>query len=152
MTTTDTSTTIVREIDIAAPAAKVFAALTEPEQLVQWWGDETTYHVTKMERDLRVGGKWRSTGIGTSGEPFAVEGEYREIDPPHVLVYTWRYDWGERGKLDETVVRFDLHERAGQTHLRVTHSGFADPTDKSNHDGGWIRVLGWLSQFVEQSR
>jgi len=85
MTTTDSSTTIVREITIDAPAAKIFAALTDPDQLVQWWGDDEIYRCTNMERDLRVGGKWRTTGRDAQGKSFAVEGLYRVIDPPRVL-------------------------------------------------------------------
>src|SRR5262249_37098421 len=35
------SATAEREVVIDAPAAAVFAALTEPGQIVRWWGDDT---------------------------------------------------------------------------------------------------------------
>ena len=148
MMKTDPSTTIVREITINAPAAKVFAALTEPEQLVQWWGDESTYRLEKMECDLRVGGTWRTTGRMVDGNAFAVEGAYRTIEPPRVLEYSWRYDWGPADQ-PETIVRFDLEEHDGATRVRVTHSGFVDPESKANHDRGWVTVLGWLHDYLE---
>jgi uncharacterized protein YndB with AHSA1/START domain len=44
MTATNTIPAIEKEATINAPAAKIFAALTEPVQLVHWWGEgsETT--------------------------------------------------------------------------------------------------------------
>ena len=147
MSTTSTADTIVKEISIDAPAAKIFAALTEPDQLTQWWGEEGKYHVEQMEADLRVGGRWRTTGTSSDGRPFAVEGVYREIDPPRVLVYTWAHDWGD-GDRAQTLVRFDLTERDGSTLVKVTHSGVADSQSRDDHDRGWTVVLGWLSAFV----
>lgn len=148
MTTTDTPTTIVRDITINAPAAKIFAALTEPDQLVQWWGDDATYHTTHMERDLRVGGAWRTDGVGRDGEPFFVYGVYRAVDAPRLLEYTWRYSWADVPDA-ETIVRFELAERDGVTQLRLIHSGFADATAREQHEIGWTTVFGWLSNFVE---
>jgi uncharacterized protein YndB with AHSA1/START domain len=146
MTVTNPETTIATEITIDAPPAKIFAALTEPDQLPQWWGEEGSYHVESMERDLRVGGRWRSSGKGPDGQSFSVEGVYRTIDPPHVLEYTWNYDWDPNAA--ETLVRFDLLDRAGGTLVRVTHSGFVDPKARDNHREGWPRVLGWLASYV----
>jgi uncharacterized protein YndB with AHSA1/START domain len=150
MTQSLTETTIVREIAIHAPAARVFSALTEPEELVQWWGSDEGYRCTAMERDLRVGGAWRTTGVGSDGETFAVAGVYRAIDPPRLLEYTWNYDWSERADAAETVVRYELEERDGMTHLRVIHSGFVDAKDRDDHDHGWGHVLGWLQAYAER--
>lgn len=143
-----TADTIVQEISIDAPAAKIFAALTEPDQLTQWWGEEGKYQVTHMETDLRVGGRWRTTGTSTDGQPFSVGGVYRAIEPPHLLVYTWAHDWGGDGDKSETLVRFDLTEHNGSTLVKVTHSGFVNPQSRDNHDRGWTVVLGWLRDFV----
>jgi glutathione S-transferase len=150
MTATDTSMTVVREITIKAPAARVFAALTEPDQLTQWWGDEKTYRVTQLKRDLRVGGTWQSTGTSTDGREFIVQGVYRAIDPPRLLEYTWRPSWAPDPTQPDTVVRIDLFERDGGTLVRVTHSGFADAAQRNSHDDGWMRVFGWLRAFVEK--
>ncbi len=149
MQETDPSTTIFKEIVINASPQKIFDALTEPEQLVQWWGDEEMYRCTQMECDLRVGGKWRTTGVSANGEPFAVEGIYRAVEPPHLLEYTWNYDWGRDP--GETIVRFELTELGGATIVRVTHSGFTDPVSREAHKHGWDRVLGWLDGYVVRS-
>ena len=78
--------TVVAEIFIAAPPARVFEAITDPEQMGRWWGQAGLYHLTERTVDLRPGGKWRSAGVGADGTKFHVEGEYLEIDPPRLLV------------------------------------------------------------------
>ena len=148
MTTTNLITPIVQQITIDAPASAIFAALTDPQQLPQWWGEDGMYHVTTMESDLRVGGRWKSSGTGSDGKPFAVHGIYRVIDAPRVLEYTWNYDWDDANA--ETVVHYELEERDGATHLRVTHTGFVTVESRDGHDNGWVRVLGWLKAYTER--
>src|ERR1700739_370686 len=99
------SDTIVQEITINAPAERVFEALTNPDQRVKWWGAEGRFQTTHMESDLRPGGKWIMRGIGVGGKPFSVRGEYRKLERPHLLVFTWLPDWQENAP--ETLVRFD---------------------------------------------
>ncbi len=150
MSTTADTSTIVKEITIHAPAAKVFAALTDPAQLPQWWGAEGAYHVDRMISDLRVGGRWRSEGISADGGTFSVEGIYRVVEPPHALEMTWTHDWEEHA--DETVVRYDLAERDGSTHLRVTHSGFTNAASREAHSSGWDQVLPWMVAYVTNAQ
>jgi len=144
MTTMSADDTIVQEITIEAPARRVFEALTDPEQRKEWWGSEGRFQTTLMESDLRVGGKWRMSGTGF-GRPFTVEGEYRTVEPPHVLAFTWLPSWQENPT--ETLVRFDLTEKDGTTSVRLTHSGLT-PEALQAHKG-WPQILGWLRDYVE---
>jgi len=144
MTTMSADDTIVQEITIEAPARRVFEALTDPEQRKEWWGSEGRFQTTLMESDLRVGGKWIMSGIGF-GRPFTVEGEYRTVEPPHVLAFTWLPSWQENPT--ETLVRFDLTEKDGTTTVRLTHSGLT-PEALQAHKG-WPQILGWLRTYVE---
>ncbi len=73
--------TIVVEIDIAAPPERVFQAWIDPQQRLAWWGDDATYRTTKLESDLRVGGKWRTEGKGADGKPFSVFGRIHACRP-----------------------------------------------------------------------
>src|SRR5579871_5342066 len=84
---------IVEEITIEAPAARVFAALTEPAQRVAWWGLKGRFETEHMDSDLRPGGRWAMRGIGMGGTPFEVHGVYRTIEPPRVLAFTWLPSW-----------------------------------------------------------
>ena len=60
---TDTATTevtedaIISEIEIAAPPERVFQALVDPDQVVEWWGQQGVYRCTEFNADVRAGGK-----------------------------------------------------------------------------------------------
>jgi uncharacterized protein YndB with AHSA1/START domain len=151
---------IVAEIFIAAPPERVFEAITTPEQQMQWWGQKGMYRIKEWTGDLRLGGKWESKGAGDDGKPFNVNGEYLEIDPPRLLVYTWFCSWAPALK---SVVRWELqpqpvhglhtrgtHKVGMGTLVKVHHSGFAAiPDAAASHSDGWKRVLGWMQGFVE---
>jgi uncharacterized protein YndB with AHSA1/START domain len=145
MNLTSEHDSIVEEITIKASAERIFEALIDPDQRIKWWGSEGRFQTTHMESDPRPGGKWVMGGIGMGGRPFRVEGEYREIRRPHVLVFTWLPDW--QGDATESLVRFDLDEKDGRTTVRVTHSGLVTQTSRNSHKG-WPQVLGWLQAYA----
>jgi len=137
------------EFHIAAPPERVFQALTDPHQLLQWWGQKGMYRCTNWTTDVRVGGRWRSEGVSdTDGKPFHVGGEYLEVTPPRLLVYTWIASW--TGPL-KTVVRWELTPDSNGTRVRLSHSGFAQaPAAAHTHYQGWLRVTAWMQAFVEK--
>lgn len=146
MDPTSASDTLVKEVTIKAPAERIFDALSHPDQRVKWWGAEGRFQATHMESDLRPGGKWKMRGVGMGGKPFSVGGEYRNIDRPRLLVFTWLPDWQENAP--ETLVRIDLEERGGVTTVRLTHSGLTSQSSRDHHRG-WPQVLAWLQAYVE---
>jgi uncharacterized protein YndB with AHSA1/START domain len=111
MNPTTVSDAIVQEITINAPAERIFEALTEPNERTKWWGSEGRFQVQQFESDLRPGGKWTMRGTGIGGKPFVVRGEYREVERPSLLVFTWLPDWYENAT--ETLVRWELKENNG---------------------------------------
>lgn len=153
---------VVAEVFVAAPPERVFQALTDPAQTAQWWGQRGNYRVTGGHADIRVGGKWMSSGVGQDGTEFHVKGEYLEIDPPRTLVHTWESSY--RPNAPTTVVRWELEPRnihglqskgpqklGTGTVVRLRHSGFAGDFESVSHHGeGWKRVLGWMQAFVER--
>ncbi len=138
--------TIVAEIAIKASAERLFEALTNPEQRMKWWGLKGRFETTEMESDLRVGGRWAMRGTGMGGTPFSVTGEYRSIERPRLLAFTWLPSWDEEAT--ETLVRFDLHEKDGVTTVRLTHSGFKTEGSRVRHQG-WPQILTWLQGYCE---
>jgi uncharacterized protein YndB with AHSA1/START domain len=145
MNPTTISDIVVQEITITGPAERIFEALTNPSQLVAWWRAEGRFETTHMESDLRPGGKWMMRGIGM-GRPFQVSGEYRQIDRPRLLVFTWLADWQEDNTI--STVRFDLEEMDGVTTVRVTHSGLTTERSRSSHKG-WPQILAALKAYIE---
>jgi uncharacterized protein YndB with AHSA1/START domain len=144
MKSVDPTDTIVTEIVIKARAERIFVALTDPHQRVKWWGAEGKFHSTHMESDLCPGGAWLMRGIGMEGKPFTVRGEYRSVERPRLLEFTWIPDWQE----PQTLVRFDLEERDGSTIVRLTHSGFTGEVSRERYQG-WPWILALLQAYVE---
>ncbi len=136
---------ILASVEIAAPADRVFRALTTSE-ITEWWGSPELYRTTGYASDLRPGGRWRADGVGADGSAFSVEGEFVEIDPPRKLVQTWKAAW-DGG--NETTITYRLEPIEGGTRLTLRHEGFADRVDSCRgHADGWERVLGWLTKYV----
>lgn len=148
MNPTTLNDAIVQEITIHASAERVFEALTNPAQRMKWWGSEGRFQVRQFESDLRPGGKWTMRGSGVGGRPFVVAGEYREVERPHLLAFTWLPDW--YADATETLVRWELKEHDGITTVRLTHSGLASETARTSHRG-WPQILEWLQAYAEQS-
>src|SRR5215469_7535906 len=140
--------TIVEEVTIRAPAERVFTALTNPKERVKWWGAEGRFKATHAESDLRAGGKWLMRGIGVGGRPFTIQGVYRNIDRPRLLVFTWLPSWQDDPI--ETLVSFNFTEKGGVTTVRLTHSGLDTESSRAQH-GGWPDILSWLKSYVEES-
>jgi uncharacterized protein YndB with AHSA1/START domain len=141
--------TIEEEIHIAAPPERVFQALIDPQQLVQWWGQKGIYRSKRWTTEVRPGGKWSSEGTGErDGEhyEYEVHGEYRQVDPPRLLEFTWSPSWA--GPMN-TVVRVELTPVTGGTLLRLRHSGFTTAAEVQSHRG-WPQVLGWMRAFIEK--
>jgi uncharacterized protein YndB with AHSA1/START domain len=102
-TLTPDNNTILAEVFIAAPPARVFEAIADPTQYTQWWGQKSVFRATDSKSDFRVGGKWSIEGVGPGGIPFHMEGEYLEVDPPRLMVQTRKADFvGEF----QTIVRW----------------------------------------------
>ena len=81
--------TYVRVFD--APRDLVFQVYADPKLIPQWWGP-AKYTTIVETLDFRPGGKWRFTQVGPDGDEHAFNGEFREINPPESVVYTFEYE------------------------------------------------------------
>jgi uncharacterized protein YndB with AHSA1/START domain len=138
---------IVSEVHIAAPPERVFQALVDPKQVVQWWGQAGIYRCTEFQSDLRVGGKWRCGGLDGQGHNFEITGEYLAVDPPCLLLTSWVSSWTGAVK---TAVRWELEPTTEGTLVRIRHSGFASHPEIAQNYRGWPRMLGWLQALLER--
>ena len=145
---------VVSEIEIAAPPARVFDALTKEDQLLSWFTDADC-PVTFWQMEARKGGsysyatekgKFEVNGISE----FECHGEILEFDPPRLLVYTWIGNW-HLDKERKTVVRWELTPSAAGTRVKVTHSGLAqEAAARKDYSGGWVGVMEKLKEFAER--
>jgi uncharacterized protein YndB with AHSA1/START domain len=150
---TDNNDAVVTEIEIAAPPARVFQALTDRSQAMQW-GSNENFETTLWEMDARRGGKWRSVSkevkSSDSDKDYDHHGEIIDFDPPRLLSYSWFANWHEIPSR-HTVVRWELTPTKTGTHLKVTHSGLAQlPAACQAYSQGWPGLLRTLKTFVEK--
>ena len=143
---TSAGDTIVQEITIAAPAARVFDAFANAGERVQWWSVPGRFRTTHVESDVRPGGRWVMTGTREDGGPFTIKGQYQRVERPTLLEFTWLPDW--QPDAVETTVRVEFTETGGVTHVRLTHSGLATERSRASHRG-WPQILGLLKEFIE---
>ena len=115
---------------------RVFAALTQPEQIMHWMGPPG---VTNLDAtvDLCVGGTYRFTmKVPGDGPVVTVGGEYREITPPHRLRFSWKWEQSppEQAAMEVT---FELKPTAAGCRLALTQTGFPTQEECDHHTHGW---------------
>jgi len=144
---------VISEIDMAAPAERIFKALTDAGELKRWFtSPECPVKFWQME--ARVGGRYayeteKGSIVVNGVSEFECHGEIVECDPPRLLVYTWIANWHD-DTARRTVVRWELTPTSGGTHVKVTHSGLAQlPIARKDYAGGWPGVVEMLKKFVE---
>lgn len=135
---------ITRSIDISAPLEKVWAAITKPDLIAQWFGETAEF-------DAKPGARG-SFGWRDHGGAFQIVVEH--VDEPKTLVYRWAREFGVAPVPgNSTVVRFDLTEIAGGTRLDLLETGFEELEDpqgaQAGNVEGWLAELGELVEFVE---
>jgi uncharacterized protein YndB with AHSA1/START domain len=131
---------------LAAPPPLVYGMHVEPKQLAQWWGPKG-FTAPSIDLDVRVGGSYRIEMQPPDGDRFFLSGEFREIDPPDRLIYTFR--WEDPDPDDrETLVTFSLQQRDDATQVIVEQGLFATAARKDLHEQGWTESLDRLDAVL----
>jgi uncharacterized protein YndB with AHSA1/START domain len=131
---------------LRARRSRVFSALTEPDELAKWWGPNE-FTAPSVEIDLRAGGAYRIAMQPPEGELFYLVGEFREVDPPTRLSYTFR--WEDPDPEDqETIVTLSLEDLGDTTELEFSQGEFATERRRALHDEGWTNSLDRLQELM----
>jgi uncharacterized protein YndB with AHSA1/START domain len=131
-----------------APAEVVFTAWTSVEMLRRWYQPGADWDIPVAELDLRVGGPLRVAMRSPTGDVFAGGGEYREIDPPRRLVFTWAWDRPEVGEGTQLVEVEFTDNRDGTTTVVLTNRGLRDEEARRSHREGWIASFDNLDRLL----
>ncbi len=135
------SLTLKRRLN-AAPE-KVYAAWTDPRQIVKWFGPDSGA-VTRAETDVRTGGRYLVIFHTEDGEEHHVSGAYREVVPNRKLVFTWAWrSTPER----ESLVTIEIRPDGDGTSLTLTHEQFFDEAARDRHAYGWTGSLDKLERL-----
>ena len=143
--------TVLRlEHSFAASAEQVFDAWTNPEVLRRWWAAEPTWTSPGCDVDLREGGSYvLRMQDDRSGQVHAVGGEYREIDRPNRLVYTWSW-LGEDAPYPGHVslVTVEFRPDGDRTTVLLEHSDLPSEESRDRHSAGWRGTFDNLERRV----
>jgi uncharacterized protein YndB with AHSA1/START domain len=139
------------ERSFAATPEDVFDAWTNPKVLERWWSVQSSQGSPHCEVDLRVGGRYVLRMRDDTGELHIVGGEYREVDRPRRLVYTWRWE-GDGGSHPGhiSIVTVEFRADGEQTNVVLEHSGLASEESRTRHGAGWQAVLARLAQLTSE--
>jgi len=134
---------------LPARRSRVFSALTEPDELAKWWGPNG-FTAPNVEIDPRVGGAYRIAMQPPEGEFFYLVGEFREVEPPARLSYTFR--WEDPDPEDqETIVTLSLEDLGDTTEFEFSQGEFATERRRALHDEGWTNSLDRLHELCLQA-
>jgi glutathione S-transferase len=134
----------------AAAPEDVFDAWTTPAVLERWWAARSTWDSPGCDVDLRVGGRYvLRMRDDRTGDVHVVEGEFREIDRPRRLVYTWRWqgaDGPDEGR--ESLVTVEFHAAGDGTTVVLEQSGLPSQAARERHAAGWSGTFDSLARRI----
>jgi len=127
-----------------APVEKIWKAITDKNQMKQWYFDLAEF---KPE----VGFEFQFYG-GTPEKQWLHLCKVTEVIPMKKLTHSWRYE----GYDGNSFVTFELFPEGNKTRLKLTHEGLesfpAVPEfRKENFTEGWTSIIGKsLKEFLEK--
>ncbi len=131
---------------LPAPPPVVFTAFSEANELANWWGPEG-FTIPSLEFRARVGESYRIEMQPPEGDSFHLTGEFREVDPPARLAYT--FEWEPPNPDDvETLVSLSFEDRDGSTEVGHTQGPFKTEERRALHRDGWTESFDKLERFL----
>ena len=145
-TKTDVAEAVIVERTLNAPIARVWEALTEVDQMREWYFD-------LKEFKPEIGFEFEFV-VEHEGNTYHHLCKVTEVVPHKKIAYTWRY----KNEPGNSLVTIELSPNGDRTHLKLTHAGLdtfpKTPTyARENFEAGWTAIIGTeLKQFVEKSK
>ena len=138
---------LVKEIVVKASVQKVWKAITDKNEMKNWYFDLSEF---KAE----VGFEFQFYG-GKEEREYLHLCKIIEVIENQKLIYSWKYD----GYPGESFVTFELFDEGGKTRVKLTHEGLESfPADKNpdlakdNFVKGWNMIIGTLlKDYIEKN-
>jgi uncharacterized protein YndB with AHSA1/START domain len=144
--TNDLAEAIILERTIDAPIGRVWTALTDVEQMREWYFDLKEFRP-------QVGFEFEFI-VEHEGNNYHHLCRVTDVVPEKKIAYTWRY----KGEPGDSLVTFELVADGNQTRLKLTHTGIetfpkTPAFARKNFEAGWTAIVdSELRQFVERSK
>jgi len=137
---------MVRALPVAPARAFAAFTFTDPDELAKWFGPEG-FSVGSLDSDPRVGGTYRIEMQPPEGDPFYLGGEFREVDPPGRLAFTFVYEEPDPDDV-ETLVELSFRDRGDSTEIAFTQGRFKTEARRQLHRDGWTDSFDRLAQVM----
>lgn len=132
-------------VEIDAPAAGVFQALTDPEMIRQYlFGTEVTCE-WKEGSPITYRGIW-------NGTPYQDKGVIERVIPGKLLQSTYWSSFSKTEDKPENYARvtYTLEASGGKTTLGLTQDHCLTPESKAHAEQNWTQVLDGLKKLLEK--
>jgi uncharacterized protein YndB with AHSA1/START domain len=145
ITKTEPAEAVVVERTLNAPVARVWKALTDADQMREWYFD-------LKEFKPQVGFEFEFV-VEHEGNRYHHLCRVTEVIPQKKVAYTWRY----KGEPGDSLVTFELAGDGDKTTVKVTHTGIetfpqTPAYARKNFEAGWTAIIGTeLKQFLEKT-
>jgi uncharacterized protein YndB with AHSA1/START domain len=113
----------------------VFRAFSDPGELAKWWGPRG-FTTPSLVLHARVGAGYRIEMQPPQGARFYLSGEFRVVDPPARLAYTFAW---EEPDLDDlaTLVDLSFRDLGESTEVALRQGPFKTQARRRLHHDGW---------------
>jgi uncharacterized protein YndB with AHSA1/START domain len=125
------------ELDRTLPAnqARVCELFTDPDELARWWGPEG-FSTPRLDFEPRVGESYRIEMQPPEGDAFHLTGEFRVVDPPSRLAFTFRWEPPDPDDV-ETVADLTFRDAGESTEVALRQGPFKTEERRAVHRDGW---------------
>jgi uncharacterized protein YndB with AHSA1/START domain len=150
--------TCVVERSFSKPPSTVFAALSEPEKVKQWYGGEGGNHeIVEFALKFAIGGTQRLAYRFKGGHPLqgmvlVNDGLFQDIVPNQRIVSASAMTLDDK-RISASLVTFELLPTETGTDLVCTHQGAffegSGPDPAKMREDGWNSLMDKLVRLVE---
>ena len=131
---------------LPAPPSRVWEAFVDSDRLARWWGP-TGFSIPSLRFEPRVGEGYRIEMQPPEGDSFHVAGEFRAVDPPERLAFTFRWEPPDPDDV-KNVAELVLREAGESTELMLVQAPFKTEARRALHHDGWSESLDKLEALV----
>jgi uncharacterized protein YndB with AHSA1/START domain len=124
----------------------VFGHFSQPNELAKWWGPEG-FRTPSLDLQARVGARYRIEMQPPEGDRFYLTGEFREVDPPARLAYTFVWEDPDPDDVD-MVVDLSFREDGESTEVVLTQGPFKTEARLRLHRDGWTDSFDKLERLM----
>ena len=145
----DQNIEIRKTIVIDATPEVIFKAITNPEELTQWFPDEVVF-------EPHIGGKvtfdFSDKKSGKEGGGCQIHGTIIEFISNKKISYTWEHT-NSSSENSKTIVTWELERiKDDGTRVNLRHTGSTTTEMAKEHDEGWTYFLPELKKYCERRK